>query len=342
MRKVFILIMTSLLLMVYSSTNLAVTHHETFGPTQENDRLWRIALATRPNSQVTPQQMMVALWKENPNAFKRNNMNGLYTGIELNVPDYFDIRKINVLDAEQIVAQHNQLWKEGRVVIPEPINTPQNSTNDTLIQNTPTATTSGALRLAQLQAHLDLLSGQLQEFMFATQNNMANLSEDQVVVRKQLLAMAQSVQALSEQLDQQKATIATLTSSNRAEHFAWQQQLQGYVMAGAAIIALLVVLLLITWIKMIKQTAEEETILPRIDDSAAADEADKELEDEYDFINSTEGIPAKLDLARAYIDMDDMTGAKQILQEVIKYGNSTHQREAQHLLSHIEVPETAQ
>ena len=41
----------------------------------------------------------------------------------------------------------------------------------------------------------------------------------------------------------------------------------------------------------------------------------------------------KLDLAKAYQDMGDKEGAKELLQEVLKEGNATQQAEAQNLLS---------
>src|SRR5262249_44494993 len=41
--------------------------------------------------------------------------------------------------------------------------------------------------------------------------------------------------------------------------------------------------------------------------------ADNDLKNEYDFLNSQEGMPAKLNLARAYIDMQDYPSAEQVL-----------------------------
>jgi pilus assembly protein FimV len=43
----------------------------------------------------------------------------------------------------------------------------------------------------------------------------------------------------------------------------------------------------------------------------------------------------KLDLARAYIDMGDTEGAKEILNEVIEEGSDSHKSEALALLEKI-------
>jgi len=44
----------------------------------------------------------------------------------------------------------------------------------------------------------------------------------------------------------------------------------------------------------------------------------------------------KLDLARAYIDMGDSDGARNVLQEIMKEGSETEAREASELLGQID------
>lgn len=57
-----------------------------------------------------------------------------------------------------------------------------------------------------------------------------------------------------------------------------------------------------------------------------------DLEDEFDFLAESDEVATKLDLARAYIDMGDQEGAKDILDEVNAEGNEEQKREAQELL----------
>ncbi len=56
---------------------------------------------------------------------------------------------------------------------------------------------------------------------------------------------------------------------------------------------------------------------------------------EYDFMGSSEGIPAKLDLARAYIAMEDFDSARQTLSEILGEGDDTQCQEARALLKKI-------
>lgn len=66
---------------------------------------------------------------------------------------------------------------------------------------------------------------------------------------------------------------------------------------------------------------------------AAADSAG--MDDEFDFLADTDENATKLDLARAYIDMGDMEGARDILQEVLNEGNAPQKDEAKGLLAQV-------
>ncbi|EKF74859.1 hypothetical protein A11A3_06490 [Alcanivorax hongdengensis A-11-3] len=59
-------------------------------------------------------------------------------------------------------------------------------------------------------------------------------------------------------------------------------------------------------------------------------------EDDFDFLGETDENATKLDLARAYIDMGDSEGAKDILNEVMAEGNDQQQNEARELLAQVD------
>ncbi len=85
-----------------------------YGPTQPNDSLWPIAQRLRPNSSVTPQQMMLALQRVNPAAFLHNNINGLRVGQTLQAPSEKEVLKLSPEEAVQQVQQQNQAWTNRR------------------------------------------------------------------------------------------------------------------------------------------------------------------------------------------------------------------------------------
>lgn len=65
-------------------------------------------------------------------------------------------------------------------------------------------------------------------------------------------------------------------------------------------------------------------------------EADLGDSEEFDFLDGADEASTKLDLARAYIDMGDIEGARDILEEVEKEGSDEQQSEAKALLSTLE------
>jgi len=64
-------------------------------------------------------------------------------------------------------------------------------------------------------------------------------------------------------------------------------------------------------------------------------EAFKATDDDFDFLNGTDETETKLDLARAYIDMGDMEGARDILDEVMNEGSDSQRSEAKGLMTSL-------
>ncbi len=65
------------------------------------------------------------------------------------------------------------------------------------------------------------------------------------------------------------------------------------------------------------------------------DSAAKGAEEEFEFEDEGDSANTKLDLARAYIDMGDADGARDILNEVLDEGNSDQQQKAQAMLESL-------
>ncbi|WP_027330886.1 FimV/HubP family polar landmark protein [Marinimicrobium agarilyticum] len=82
-----------------------------------------------------------------------------------------------------------------------------------------------------------------------------------------------------------------------------------------------------------EETPEAEETLS---ESTAEEGSGEDMDAELDFLADTDEAATKLDLARAYIDMGDADGARDILEEVRQEGNEQQQQEAAELLSRIE------
>jgi pilus assembly protein FimV len=81
---------------------------------QRGDMLWNLAGDLRPGTDVSIEQMMLALLRANPQAFTDDNINNLMAGYVLRVPDQAEINRLSRADASREVARQNTLWREYR------------------------------------------------------------------------------------------------------------------------------------------------------------------------------------------------------------------------------------
>ncbi|WP_245795294.1 type IV pilus assembly protein FimV, partial [Thioalkalivibrio denitrificans] len=81
---------------------------------QRGDTLWTVARDLRPGTDVSVEQMMLALLRTNPGAFTDNNINNLLSGQVLRVPDRGEIDRLSRAEAVREVARQNELWREYR------------------------------------------------------------------------------------------------------------------------------------------------------------------------------------------------------------------------------------
>ena len=76
-----------------------------------DDTLWQIALKTRPDASISPQQMMLAIQRANPNAFFDNNINRLKSGSVLVIPSKNQIVNTSLSESVEEVKRQNKTWK---------------------------------------------------------------------------------------------------------------------------------------------------------------------------------------------------------------------------------------
>ncbi|NIP71876.1 MAG: FimV family protein [Gammaproteobacteria bacterium] len=85
-----------------------------YGPTRRNDTLWRIAQELRPDDSVTMEQMMLALLRENPEAFVGDNINRLKAGYVLHIPDRDAVVSMSVGEARAEAQRQYRAWKAAK------------------------------------------------------------------------------------------------------------------------------------------------------------------------------------------------------------------------------------
>lgn len=189
----------------------------------------------------------------------------------------------------------------------------------------------------------------LQQNLNAANQGQIQASEKISQLEKQNNALQQKITALSQQVNelaQAKNTHIQPLLPSRHQQAAIRQQQIGQFDIGVSIGLFVIAILMFIWLlwpyftgkktesKKTDAFAAKSTALP---ETAGATEttADNE-EDEYDFLGSKEGIPARLDLARAYIEMGDTNVAETILQDIIAVDEAEYKHQAEQLLGKIQ------
>ncbi|WP_054902377.1 FimV/HubP family polar landmark protein [Pseudomonas sp. NBRC 111131] len=85
----------------------------------------------------------------------------------------------------------------------------------------------------------------------------------------------------------------------------------------------------------LSQSLESPSLEPHFTAADAAQEPEPLDDLDFDFFSGSDEVATKLDLARAYIDMGDHQGARDILDEVVKDGDDTQRQEAEDMLSRL-------
>ena len=96
-----------------AQTQTSTVAGESYGPTKSGDTLSKIALSAKP-ADITLEQMLVLLFRSNPDAFAGKNMNRLKTGKIIRLPDASEYAGINAAAARREVRVQSANWRAYR------------------------------------------------------------------------------------------------------------------------------------------------------------------------------------------------------------------------------------
>ena len=92
----------------------AILGTDEYGPVQSGDTLWRIAKDWSAGSGLNLNKVMLAIQRDNPQAFSRNNINLLQRGAILRMPQRDDVNSISAAAASSEVQQQSDAWQSRR------------------------------------------------------------------------------------------------------------------------------------------------------------------------------------------------------------------------------------
>ncbi len=87
---------------------------ETYGPTRASDVLGTVGRMFRPDKRVNLNRVMLALFRQNSDAFVDGNINRLQAGYYLQLRDPDDIESISIKEAARQVDAHYRAWRSGK------------------------------------------------------------------------------------------------------------------------------------------------------------------------------------------------------------------------------------
>lgn len=88
---------------------------QTYGPLRNGETLWTIAPKVKPSDNLTRHQMIIALLRYNPHAFRLScNINSLKIKQTLTIPSLADIEQISHAEALAAYKEQNEAWKAYR------------------------------------------------------------------------------------------------------------------------------------------------------------------------------------------------------------------------------------
>ncbi len=177
-----------------------------YGPTLANDTLWSVAERVRGQSDVSVEQMMIALYEANPHAFHKGNVYALTTGKILKIPEREAALKISRNQAIAEFNQHTQAWKKHAAPAhaESAKKKPAQSGTDGAAQNKAEAPADNQLKLiaptkAAVSDHAGVTSEQVSIGKKTTDAATDSAIQSKVVELEKQLAMMQALIALKDQ-----------------------------------------------------------------------------------------------------------------------------------------------
>ncbi|MDG1952411.1 MAG: FimV/HubP family polar landmark protein [Gammaproteobacteria bacterium] len=332
---------------------------------ERGDTLYSLSKDLFPGERVSPQQVMLAFQRLNPEAFKKRNINGLYAGVTLVRPIMTEAQRLSQQEAMAEVRRQNELYS---IIIPED--------------------SEGVFQLINRSAALDVRIAELEQQIrvqdaenVALSNRLTSLSArlietDEVVSSLKLqiasldlqLETAQEIKMVDESPD-----LGAISDVEEIVSLQSQRvQLQPGLLFGAFVGVVVVSVLGLFWIRRRRENYDPKSV-----DQGETSSLAKELNKDANFSGSTQPgsriksneisglhkeavsevqlkspetlddqepglsaddtaseveIATKLELAYAYSKMGDMESVRKLLGEVVGSANETQRVEAENLM----------
>lgn len=193
---------------------------------------------------------------------------------------------------------------------------------------------SAASNDTSIQQQIDLINQNNVIFAQTINTKIEALSNEMSALQTRLQQLSQAMLLLNQELRQKTASPSVSRSPGSVfARYTWFDYLFWF-----AVLAL--VMILLSFFRrsskpMARPVPAARPAAAPAEKPAAPKVPPEDLEGDYDYLGSSESIPAKLNLARAYLAMGNHGDAQQVLKEVLESGDNKQRLEAEVLLKKI-------
>lgn len=332
---------------------------------ERGDTLYSLSKDLFPGESVSPQQVMLAFQRLNPEAFKKRNINGLYAGVTLVRPIMTEAQRLSQQEAMAEVRRQNELYS---IIIPED--------------------SEGVFQLINRSAALDVRIAELEQQIrvqdaenVALSNRLTSLSARLIETDEEVSSLKLQIASLDLQLEtaqeikmiDESPDLGTISDVEEIVSLQSQRvQLQPGLLFGAFVGVVVVSVLGLFWMRRRRENYDPKSV-----DQGETSSLAKELNKDANFSGSIQPgsriksneisgphreavsevqlkspetlndqepglsaddtaseveIATKLELAYAYSKMGDMESVRKLLGEVVGSANETQRVEAENLM----------
>lgn len=291
------------------------------------DTLWSIAAAAMPPNYANVQQYMLAILRENPQAFANGNINGLIAGSRLRLPR--GSTETQPEEAIQEAVKQNSSWRgsddaELKILVRED----NWAVSD--LEGQPAVAAEPAALAEPAQADLPELAPPSPAPETGPSEALDGALRQEVVDQD----------AQSPQRDEEIAKLQEEVASLKAERRDWRQERRDLrerlarwrmaALVGAAVAAALLLVVLVRRRRGAATAGAAQTAAPPPSPAPGSSQ-----QDDHHFGEPISDHRVKLNLAQANMDLGKLEVAREILEEVRATGGEAERREAEALLGRL-------
>ncbi len=331
---------------------------------KRGDTLSKIAAELRQDEpeSVTLEQLLVAIYQDNPQAFMGKNMNRLKMGAVLRFPQVEEASQINMAEAQKQVRLQAGEFERYRANLAEAATLSKASSN----MRTSSGQISAAVKEDLTKQSVDKLKlsrgntiVQDREEQKIAQQRAVNDAKEQVdqlekqVANLQKLAAQSSIQPAQVSPAQNGVPVAVANPAPFTEIDKALQKVQRFFSQNPAVSLAILMSFLVSGALLLRHRAKRKTLFSsRMQHEVPATakkmltslnlDLESSIPSQKDLVSLDKRIQepdqmnTRLELAQAYWDLGDQKGARQLLEEVIAQGNPTQRKQAETLLSNFQ------